>query len=117
MKLNLFVWGVKIVLDYLEFFCPIEDFSLYEITMKLVMLIALVTAQRAQTLSLLKVTNMFRSESNVIFCLDEHVKQSRVSNSGPLVVLRPFTENKNLCVVHTLDIYLWKIELLRGPDP
>ena len=78
------------------------------------MLIALVTAQRAQTLSLLKITNMFRSEGNVIFCLDEHVKQSRVSNFGPLVVLRPFTENRNLCVVHTLDVYLRKTELLRG---
>ena len=55
---------------------------------------------------------MFLSESDVIFCLDERVIQSRVSNSGPLVVLRPFTENKILCVVLTLDIYLRKTELL-----
>ena len=34
---RLFVWDVKNVLDYLEFFGPIEDFSLCEITMKLVM--------------------------------------------------------------------------------
>ena len=69
------------------------------------MLIALVTAQRAQTLSLLKITNMFRSETEVIFCLDEHVKQSRVTTSGPLVVLHPFTEIRNLCVVPSLDVY------------
>ena len=84
--------------------------------MKLVLLLALVTAQRAQNLSLLKITNMFCSESGAIFCLDERVIQSRVSNSGPLAVLRLFTENKILCVVHTLDIFLRKTELLRGPD-
>ena len=31
---RLFVWAGKIVLDYLIFFGPIEDFSLYKITMK-----------------------------------------------------------------------------------
>jgi len=111
-----FVWDVKIVLDYLELISPIENFSLTEITMKLVMLLALVSAQRAQTLSLLNIDNMLRSGNDILFHLDKHVKQTRAAIKSPIIRLYPYCENKNLCVITTLEHYLLKTESLRGNE-
>ena len=45
------LWPVKQVLPYLEQLTPLHALKLKELTLKLVMLIALVTGQRCQTLS------------------------------------------------------------------
>ena len=44
-------WPVDTVLDYLSLFWPLDGISLKELTLKLVMLIALTTGQRCQTLT------------------------------------------------------------------
>ena len=44
------IWSVDTVLDYLSLFWPLQEINLKELTLKLVMLIALTTGQRCQTL-------------------------------------------------------------------
>ena len=44
------IWSVDTVLDYLSLFWPLHEINLKELTLKLVMLIALTTGQRCQTL-------------------------------------------------------------------
>lgn len=46
-------WDVSIVLDYLETLYPHQNLSLKELTLKLVMLTALVTGQRGQSIHLM----------------------------------------------------------------
>ena len=50
------VWPVEQVLAYLEQLTPLHALKLKELTLKLVMLIALVTGQRCQTLSFLDIS-------------------------------------------------------------
>ena len=49
------VWNVNQVLDYLKTLYPVNGISLKSLTLKLTMLLALVTAQRGQSLLLLNV--------------------------------------------------------------
>jgi hypothetical protein len=107
------IWDVKIVLDYLECFDPVSDLGLKELTLKLVMLLALVTGQRAQTLFLLNINNMFVRKMSFTFYFDKPLKQVSASIKSPLLVLQPFTPNHKLCVVKTLQEYLKRTEQLR----
>ena len=47
------IWDVKVVLKYLKSLWPINKLDLKQLTFKLAMLMALITAQRAQTIHLL----------------------------------------------------------------
>ena len=50
------IWSVDTVLDYLNLFWPLDEINLKELTLKLVMLIALTTGQRSQTLTFLNIS-------------------------------------------------------------
>ncbi len=50
------IWPVDKVLHYLKVLFPLEQLSMKDLTFKLVMLIALTTGQRCQTLTLLDVS-------------------------------------------------------------
>ena len=59
------IWDVKIVVGYLSLLENVNKLDLKMLTIKLTMLLCLVTAQRSQTLHLLKLSNMI-SEGNFI---------------------------------------------------
>ena len=84
------------VLSYLQSLSPVDKLSLKEVTLKLVVLILLVSGQRGQT-----VDHMVSVNNCYTFQIVDHFKQSRTGVKNPLVELRPF-ENKSLCVVTTL---------------
>ena len=50
------IWSVDTVLDYLSLFWPLDEINLKELTLKLVMLIALTTGQRCETLTFLDIS-------------------------------------------------------------
>ena len=60
-----FIWDVAVVLEYLESKGPNESMSLREITLKLVMLLALTSGQRVQTLAILSKKGMIHSWGRV----------------------------------------------------
>lgn len=108
-----FIWDVKIVLDFLEHFYPVCNLDLYELTLKLVMLLALVTAQRAQTLFFMNIQNMFKREESYVFWFDEHCKQATPTNKPSNIIVSPFV-NKKLCPVTHLEEYLRRTKNIRG---
>ena len=63
------IWDVRIVLDKLREMSPASTLALKELTYKLVMLIALVSAQRGQTIHLLNIKNMTKTESSYSFTI------------------------------------------------
>ena len=67
------------VLDYLRRFWPLDKLTRKELTLKLVMLIALTTGQRCQTLAYLDIFEkyMVKTEQCFNFGLTEHIKQDR----------------------------------------
>ena len=107
------IWDVTIVLSYLQSLSSVDKLSLKKLTLKLVVLILLVSGQRGQTVHLLSIDHMVSVNSCYTFHIVDHLKQSRPGVKNPLVELRPF-EDKTLCVVTTLKEYLTRTQSLRG---
>ena len=109
------IWSVDTVLDYLRLFWPLGEINLRELTLKLVMLIALTTGQRCQTLTFLDIAEQYmqRSEECFNFSLNEHLKQDKPGKVFGNVRLYKYPV-KELCVYETLDFYLRATEKLRN---
>jgi len=108
-------WDVQQVLSYLCNMAPVKKLSLKLLTFKLVMLLALVTAQRAQTLSLLSTKAMKLSQFSCTFYITQLLKQSTPSNknTGRTILLRGYPVNRKLCVITVLKEYLLRTKSLR----
>ena len=68
-------WDVQLVLDYLSEIHPVSDLSLKDLTLSLVMLIALVIGQRGQSSHLINTAHMQAEKASYQFVLSEKVKQ------------------------------------------
>ena len=99
-----FIWDV-FVLEYLESKGHNESMSLKEITLKLVMLLALTSGQRAQTLATLSKKGMIHSDSGVGFVLTGLLKTTSPKNANVQINLPLYTKHE-LCVVRCLQEYL-----------
>jgi integrase len=77
---------------------------LKEITLKLVMLLALVTGQRAQTLHLLKLSNMTRENNSIIFQFTDPLKTTEPGTTS--LILHSFPDEIRLCPVTLLNYYI-----------
>ena len=86
--------------------------SVKSLTLKLTMLLALVTAQRGQSLHFHNVDYRINSGSSIVFRLQEHVKQSKPGSKGMAIELKSFTD-PTLCVVATLKEYLIRRKFAR----
>ena len=82
------------------------------LTLKLTMLLCLVTAQLSQTLHLLKLSNMIYEGQNIIFTISDLVKQSSVRIKAPIIKLRPYADNA-ICMTTALHEYLSRTKDLR----
>ncbi len=84
------VWDVDCLLKWLRDLMPNDLLDLKFLTFKLCCLLALVTAQRVQSLHSLKLSNLTRYEDKVVFRLGL-LKQSRpqVKSTGSFVELSP----------------------------
>ena len=109
------IWDVSIVLSHLRSLSPVDKLSLKELTLKLVVLILLVSGQRGQTVHLLSIDHMVPMNNCYTFQIVDHLKQSRPGVKNPIVELRPF-KDKSLCVVTTLKEYLTRTQSLRGSE-
>ena len=69
--------------------------SLEKLTFKLVALLALVTAQRVQTLCSFKISNIVWSDP-VQIKLTDILKTTKIRNPNPMIVLPPY-HNCNVC--------------------
>ena len=101
-------WNTEVVVSFLKEF---DHGTLKTLTLKLVMLLALVTAQRAQTLSKLKLGDMVDRGNSIEFRISSALK-----NKAPGVAqihLKEFAEDRRICVVTILKLYLSQTKNLR----
>lgn len=108
-------WDVSTVLSFMREMGDNDFLSVFDLTLKLVMLLALVTGQRAQTLSLLNLDDMHVYEDRIVFCINNLIKQSRPSYHLKPITLLAFA-NKMLCVVSCLKTYIAKTEQFRSSE-
>lgn len=109
-------WDPSTVLHYLSSLFPLDGLTLKDLTLKLTGLLALATAQRVQTLSLLKVQNVIKADDKICISITDIIKTSRPGAEQPLIVLPYFRAQPELCVASTLYFYLSKTQDLRTSD-
>ena len=110
------IWDVRIVLDKLREMSPASTLALKGLTYKLVMLIALVSAQRGQTIHLLNIKNMTKTESSYSFTITELTKTKKPGHKADIITLMAFTPDIRLCVYHCLEEYIQQTDKLRSDD-
>ena len=109
---------VHIVLKELDTWTPVEKLTLKEISMKLCMLIALLSGQRCQILQALNIdsTCMELSDKKCTFYVHSLLKHSTSGTHQAPTELHSFMENKSYCVVITLKEYLRRRKHLRNSN-
>ncbi|XP_031333996.1 uncharacterized protein LOC116164009 [Photinus pyralis] len=104
------VWDPHIVLSFLE---KRSTPTLQALSEKLVTLLALSTAHRMQTFSLIRLPNIIESRTGFQILIEDKIKTSGPGRKQPCLQLPYFTETPNLCVATTLKEYLAATKQLR----
>lgn len=107
-------WNSDVLLEWAEKLGPAESLSLKELTFKLACLLALATAQRVQTLSLIKISNIVVTKTGVRIRISDPIKTSRVGAPQPCFTLPFFVNRKTACVASVLTSYIERTKEIRG---
>ena len=92
-------WDVKQVISYLQTLHPPESLTLKDLTHKLVMLLALLSEQRRQTLRSLSVSDMKLSPDKCVFVVKTSLKTSRPGRHIASLEFVAYQPDPRLCVV------------------
>ena len=107
------IWDVDIVLNMFRKQPLAEFLSLYDLTLRTVTLLALVSAQRGQSIHLLDTDDMTRTRDKFVFHLHDAFKQARPGCEHLDIVLAAYVHDIRICIVHTLSLYLERTRSLR----
>lgn len=110
-------WDPCVVLKYLSTMFPLVSLSLQKLTFKLVTLLALVSAQRIQTLSKIQTANIKQFQNHVEIRISDLIKTSRPNRAQPLITLPFFVQKPELCVASTLLSYITRTKDIRQNTP
>lgn len=107
-------WDTSVVLDFLANLYPNSDIDLESLTKKLTTLLALVTAHRVQTLSLIHVENISMNNNNISIKIPDMIKTSRLGSNQPNLIIPFYSIKPAICPADTLLNYLDRTIQLRG---
>lgn len=110
------IWDVRIVLQFLRKLSPAKTLSLKALTLKVCMLIAIVSGRRVQTLHKLRINAMSIKAKSFLFHVDQLLKQSRPGNTGCVLQLDAYPTEKSLCIYTYLTRYLLCTKDIRGAE-
>ena len=108
------IWDTSVVLKYLKSLAPTDKLGLKLLTHKLVMLFALLSGQRAQSLQYMDITSMTLLEDQVIFHIGKCIKQTRPGFHIKPLIFHGYTPDRDLCVLSALKAYLQQTQDLRA---
>ncbi|WAR23039.1 hypothetical protein MAR_036708 [Mya arenaria] len=108
-----YIWDVDIVLLYLKKLSPVKHLSLKDLTLKLVMLMALTQAARVHMLHLLNFKCYKKLKSEYVLQFNGHLKQSRPGHNVDCVLFRAYPPDRRLCIYTVLKEYLSRTSVLR----
>ena len=110
------IWDLSIVLKYLGTLHPVDAITLKNLTLKLLMLLLLVTGKRGQTIHMLSLDRMTLTESHCEFQILHHTKTSKPGNENSHILIRAYNKDKKICPVATLSEYLKRTKSLRDHE-
>lgn len=107
-------WDVATVLDFCRKLLVLNAISLQDLTYKAVILIALSTAHRAQTIASIKISNICKTVRGLEIKIPDLIKTSGPGRFQPLLVLPEFRNDPQVCVASVVERYLEMTQSLRG---
>lgn len=107
-------WDPMIVINYLSDFYPCDDICLRDLSFKTIALLAIASAQRMQTLSMIKIENISIESDYIIIKVVDLIKTSRPGGYQPLIRLPFIRENPKICPALTLQSYINKTFHIRN---
>ena len=105
-------WDVSKVTDYLKTLASLRELSLKSLTLKTVMLCALASAQRQQTLSALDLNFRKESRDSISFVVTDRLKTSRPGKS--IEITFSSSGCASICPFAALKEYISRSETLRS---
>ena len=93
-----YTWDPETVLLFLDKWSPPQDLSRKDFTLKLVMMIALITGQRCQTIHCMDLSCMQEYEDRFRFVIEESIKTTKPGSKQPVLVLPKCINNPERCV-------------------
>ncbi len=109
-------WDVDVVLRYIKGLSPIRQLGLKQLTLKLVMLLALLSGKRLQFLHCLKLPNMSLTPHHCIFTVDELLKTTKPGHHEAGIKLKAYAPDRRVCIVTVLQEYVKRTGELRGEE-
>lgn len=109
------IWDSDIVLEFLKEWSPKDKITLKQLAFKVVVLLLLVTGQRAQIITTLNIEDMKISDECYSFTISNaQLKQGRPGYKPEKIELRTFNEDRRICIYSYLKEYLFRTEELRN---
>lgn len=99
-------WDPQQVLTHISQWTPNSELSLDKLTKKVVVLLALCTAHRVQTFSLIKLCNIQINDNGVKIIISDIIKTSGIGRDQPILLLPFFRENITICPATALIDYM-----------
>lgn len=101
-------WDPEVVLSFLENSPTNEDLHFQQLSDKTTTLLALSTAHRLQTFSLIRVDQITQSAAMVEIMIPDRIKTSRPGNFQPLLTLPFLPDRPKICVITIVLAYISK---------
>ncbi|KAJ8716478.1 hypothetical protein PYW07_003105 [Mythimna separata] len=99
------IWDPSVVLNHIQKWSPNSSLNLEKLTKKLVMLLALTTAQRIQTLSVIRLSNIEFTDTGVKIMITDFLKTTTPCKDQVVIKLPSLDTNPEICPVTALRDY------------
>lgn len=107
-----FTWDPHVLLEKME--SDRVPLSLFDLSKKLITLLALTTGHRIQTFSVINITDIVNVHSGFQIRISAKIKTSGSGKFQPCLEIPYFPQKPKLCVATTLKDYLQMTENIRG---
>jgi len=101
-----FIWDPAPVIAKLATLYPYESLQLDVITKKLILLLALGSGQRAQTLAAIKISHIIFSSDKLFIKIPDRIKTSAPGRAQPLLSFSRLVARPELCIISILYCFL-----------
>jgi integrase len=106
-------WDVSVVLQYFKSKYPARKLTIMQLTVKLIILLALVMGQRQQGLHLIDVRNLDLKYDKVMIRYGDIMKSTKINFHQEEIVVKAYPKDKRLCPVWYLKHYLERTNTYR----
>ena len=104
------IWDVRTVLQYLKQTKPLNGCTLKDLTMKLTMLLCLITGQRCQTIHVMDINRIQMLADRCQITIVHKLKHTKVKKHQTPLELFSYSQDSETCIVEHLRKYFLKTE-------